>query len=144
MPIPFIVSTFRQGSASLRFVTSVLKVIPWIGLLVALKYFFGGARNRSERVMHGKVVILTVRSSYPFIQFLISLGRHVGYWRYRRKRTRKPRGSVGLTYLSSAYGPVPGRLHRRSTRNNEQRADLRRAGGFGLTSFGSELCYTLD
>jgi hypothetical protein len=62
MPIPIIAEALRQGSESLKYVVPILKVVPWIALVVVLKYYFGGARNRSERAMHGKVVMLTVSS----------------------------------------------------------------------------------
>jgi hypothetical protein len=112
MPIPIIAEAFRQGSASLKYVTPVLKAIPWIALLVGLKYFFGGARNRSERVMHGKVVILTVCSLHPPMSALTSPGRHVRHRRCSRQGTRKSRRPTGPTYLTSTHGSISGRLHR--------------------------------
>jgi small-conductance mechanosensitive channel len=38
----------------------VIKTAPWLLLIAALKYYFGGARNTSERLMHSKVVMVTV------------------------------------------------------------------------------------
>jgi hypothetical protein len=38
-----------------------LRIIPIIGVIYGLKRYFGGASNRSERVMHSKVVMITVR-----------------------------------------------------------------------------------
>ncbi|KAF9894731.1 hypothetical protein FE257_006621 [Aspergillus nanangensis] len=59
MPIPIIVQGVQDGLSSIPHAYSVLKVAPWVLLLAALKYYFGGARNSSERVMHSKVVMVT-------------------------------------------------------------------------------------
>ncbi|KAL4875970.1 hypothetical protein BJY04DRAFT_200660 [Aspergillus karnatakaensis] len=59
MPIPLITQGIVQGLSSIPYSYTVLKVLPWVLLLAALKYYFGGARNRSERLMHSKVVMVT-------------------------------------------------------------------------------------
>lgn len=41
----------------------ILKYAPWLLLLWLLKYFSSGAKNTSERNMHSKVIMLTVRTS---------------------------------------------------------------------------------
>ena len=60
MPVPVLFLTISDGISSIPYLTTVLKIIPWIALIVFLKYVFGGMRNRSERVMHGKVIMVTV------------------------------------------------------------------------------------
>ncbi|RJE20350.1 hypothetical protein PHISCL_07314 [Aspergillus sclerotialis] len=57
MPIPIITQGITEGLSSIPYSYTVLKIAPWILLLVALKYYFGGARNSSERLMHSKVVM---------------------------------------------------------------------------------------
>lgn len=64
MPIPLIVQGIREGVGSIPHAYTVLKVVPWVLLVAALKYYFGGARNSSERVMHSKVIMITVRAVF--------------------------------------------------------------------------------
>ncbi|KAH8151231.1 uncharacterized protein LAJ45_04433 [Morchella importuna] len=59
MPIPVLGEVYFNGIQSIPFLLPVLKVLPWIALLVLLKTWFGGARNANERVMHGRVAIVT-------------------------------------------------------------------------------------
>ncbi|KAL5339019.1 hypothetical protein BJX70DRAFT_181789 [Aspergillus crustosus] len=59
MPIPLITQGIVEGLSSIPHIYTVLKVVPWLLLVAALKYYFGGARNASERVMHSKVVMVT-------------------------------------------------------------------------------------
>ncbi|KAF4159828.1 hypothetical protein CNMCM6936_009186 [Aspergillus lentulus] len=59
MPIPIIVQGIREGIDSIPYAYTVLKIAPWVLLVAALKYYFGGARNGSERVMHSKIVMIT-------------------------------------------------------------------------------------
>jgi small-conductance mechanosensitive channel len=65
MPIPIIVKGFQEGVSSIPFAWPVLRIAPWVLILSALKYYFGGARNTSERLMHSKVVMVTVRLTTP-------------------------------------------------------------------------------
>ena len=60
MPIPMIIEVLRGGPAKFLRLTPLLRVLPWLSAVVALKYYFGGARNRAERLLHGKVVMVTV------------------------------------------------------------------------------------
>lgn len=60
MPIPILVQAATEGLSSIPHVYTVLKILPWVLLVLGLKYFFGGARNRSERLMHSKVIMVTV------------------------------------------------------------------------------------
>ncbi|KAL2852131.1 hypothetical protein BJX68DRAFT_59492 [Aspergillus pseudodeflectus] len=59
MPIPLITKGITEGLSSIPHIYTVLKFAPWLLLIVALKYYFGGARNESERLMHSKVVMVT-------------------------------------------------------------------------------------
>lgn len=60
MPIPIITKGITEGVSSIPYAYSILKLVPWLLVLAALKYYFGGARNSSERLMHSKVVMVTV------------------------------------------------------------------------------------
>ncbi|KAJ5690004.1 oxidoreductase C19A8.06 [Penicillium macrosclerotiorum] len=60
MPIPIIAQGIQEGIGSIPYAWHVLRVAPWVLVLAALKYYFGGARNTSERLMHSKVVMITV------------------------------------------------------------------------------------
>ncbi|KAJ9347787.1 hypothetical protein DTO027B9_8891 [Paecilomyces variotii] len=59
MPVHFIVKGVSEGFPSIPYLYPVLKVVPWLILLAALKVYFGGASNKSERLMHSKVVMIT-------------------------------------------------------------------------------------
>ena len=60
MVVPLIAQGFWGGLSTIPYAYTVLKIIPWIALVILLKVYFEGSKNRSERVMHGKVVIVTV------------------------------------------------------------------------------------
>lgn len=60
MPIPIITQGIVEGLSSIPYSYTILKVLPFILIIAALKYYFGGARNDSERLMHSKVVMVTV------------------------------------------------------------------------------------
>lgn len=64
MPIPIITTAITEGTNSIPHLWTVLKILPWAVLLAALKYYFGGARNTSERLMHSKVVMITVLTTH--------------------------------------------------------------------------------
>ncbi|KAI9375745.1 hypothetical protein BJX61DRAFT_77167 [Aspergillus egyptiacus] len=59
MPIPLIIQGITEGISSIPFIYPALRIAPWVLLIAALKFYFGGARNGSERVMHSKVVMVT-------------------------------------------------------------------------------------
>jgi hypothetical protein len=65
MPIPIIAHGISEGISAIPYAWEVLKVAPWILLLSALKYYFGGARNTSERLLASKVVMVTVCAVLP-------------------------------------------------------------------------------
>lgn len=60
MPVPLIVQGITEGFSSIPQLWTILRVVPWVLLVAALKYFFGGARNTSERLLHSKVAMVTV------------------------------------------------------------------------------------
>lgn len=62
MPIPIIAHGIQEGISAIPYAWTVLRIAPWLLLLAALKYYFGGARNTSERLMASKVVMVTVRA----------------------------------------------------------------------------------
>lgn len=61
MPIPVLQYILTQGFSSIPYVVPILKSLPWLAVLYLLKIYFSGAKNTSERLMHGKVVMITVR-----------------------------------------------------------------------------------
>ena len=66
MPVYIAVQALADGIDSIPYIWPILKTIPWLGALYLIKLFFSGASNGSERNMHAKVVLVTVRAShYP-------------------------------------------------------------------------------
>ena len=63
MPVYIAVQALSDGIDSIPYIWPVLKTVPWLGALYLLKLFFSGASNGSERNMHAKVVLVTVRAS---------------------------------------------------------------------------------
>lgn len=61
MPIPIIAQGLRDGVSSIPHAWTILRIAPWVLALAALKYYFEGARNGSERMMRSKVIMVTVR-----------------------------------------------------------------------------------
>lgn len=64
MPVYIGAQVLFDGLDSVPFIWPILKTVPWLGALYLLKSFFGGASNGSERNMHSKVVLVTVRAAY--------------------------------------------------------------------------------
>lgn len=64
MPIPIITQAIQEGISSIPYAWPVVRVAPWFLLLGGLKQYFGGARNTSERLMHARVVMVTVWKAY--------------------------------------------------------------------------------
>ena len=60
MPIPIISKVASDGFDAVPGLLTVLRLLPVIGIIYALKRYFGGSSNRSERLMHSKVVMITV------------------------------------------------------------------------------------
>ncbi|KAI9815372.1 MAG: hypothetical protein M1832_005511 [Thelocarpon impressellum] len=59
MPVPILAEVAFGGLSRVPYIYPILKTAPWLVLLYFLKIYFGGARNRSERLMHSKVVMIT-------------------------------------------------------------------------------------
>lgn len=62
MPVHIIETVIQDGLGAVPSAVTILKVIPFIGLLWLLKLYFQGASNKAERNMHSKVVMVTVRT----------------------------------------------------------------------------------
>lgn len=67
MPIPILGEIYFNGVRSIPFLLPIAKVLPWLGLLIVIKTWFGGTKNANERVMHSKVAIVTVQLFPLFI-----------------------------------------------------------------------------
>lgn len=72
MPLGILAKASFDGLAAVPYSYTILRTLPWIALVYLLKMYFGGARNRSERMMHSKVVMMTV-SCDPFSTLGITL-----------------------------------------------------------------------
>ncbi|CAG8250305.1 unnamed protein product [Penicillium nalgiovense] len=59
MPIPIIAQGLRDGISSIPYAWTFIRIAPWVLALAALKYYFEGARNGSERMMRSKVIMVT-------------------------------------------------------------------------------------
>ncbi|KAF3244251.1 hypothetical protein TWF192_007812 [Orbilia oligospora] len=59
MPVEFLGQVFSEGASSVPYLPTILRVLPWAVLIYILRWFFGGETNKVERVMHGKVVMVT-------------------------------------------------------------------------------------
>ena len=60
MPIPLFADVVFKGVDAVPFAIPILKALPWVVLTWVMKWYFGGASNTSERLMHSKVVMITV------------------------------------------------------------------------------------
>jgi small-conductance mechanosensitive channel len=60
MPIPIISHVLAEGLSVVPHVYTVFLWVAIAGIVALLKYYYGGARNTSERLMHSKVVMVTV------------------------------------------------------------------------------------
>lgn len=61
MPVHILGHAWEEGISSIPYGWTILKVVPAIAVLYLLKLYFNGAVNTSERNMHSKVVMITVR-----------------------------------------------------------------------------------
>lgn len=64
MVVPLLAEGFGRGITNIPYLGFVIKLILSNGLIYLLKRYFQGAICKSERVMHGKVVIVTVCLSH--------------------------------------------------------------------------------
>jgi len=62
MPLPFIAESIFKGASTVALFVKVFKALLWLVPVALLKLYFGGASNTSERLMHSKVVMITVNS----------------------------------------------------------------------------------
>ena len=60
MPLPILAEAFFKGLPIVSIVFSILKIVPWLVIIYLLKTYFSGARNTSERLMHSKIIMITV------------------------------------------------------------------------------------
>lgn len=63
MPIPIIATGIREGVSAIPYAWTILRIAPWVLVIGALKWYFEGARNTSERMMRSKVIMVTVSHS---------------------------------------------------------------------------------
>lgn len=75
MPVPLFNNVLVQGIDSIPFVYPILKAIPWVILTWIMKWYFGGASNSSERMMHSKVVMVTVNQLYETLKYCLTRSR---------------------------------------------------------------------
>ncbi|KIW64617.1 hypothetical protein PV04_09540 [Phialophora macrospora] len=59
MPIPLLAEGFGRGLSGIPYGWTVAQGAVVVGVITLLKQYFGGVTCRSERVMHGKVVMVT-------------------------------------------------------------------------------------
>lgn len=64
MPIHILASAVFEGVFFLPLVIRLLKVVLLLFSIWLLKIYFGGANNTSERLMHSKVIMITVFEVY--------------------------------------------------------------------------------
>lgn len=62
MPIPILSRIAEDGFDVVPGLWTALRLLPFIGFIYGLKKYFGGASNRSERLLHSKVVMITVHN----------------------------------------------------------------------------------
>lgn len=60
MVVPLLAEGFGRGVTNIPHLSSIVKTTLFVGLIYILKTYFGGATCKSERDMHGKVVMITV------------------------------------------------------------------------------------
>jgi hypothetical protein len=82
MPVPLLAEGFGRGLNNIPYAWAVIKAIPWLGLIYLLKIYFSGAKCHAERVMHGKVLMVTVGIPrlLRVLRLTISAGRHLWSW----------------------------------------------------------------
>lgn len=90
MPIHIFAQVAFDGLSAIPYGWTIAKVVSCSALIYLLKWFFNGAVNGSERNMHSKVIMVTVRSPFPNLyglELMIWKGRHI---RNRRRRSPQP------------------------------------------------------
>ncbi|RVX74118.1 hypothetical protein B0A52_01950 [Exophiala mesophila] len=59
MPIPLLAEGFGRGITNIPHIWTAAQVVVGIALIYLLKSYFGGASCQAERVMHGRVIMVT-------------------------------------------------------------------------------------
>ncbi|KIV93505.1 hypothetical protein PV10_04716 [Exophiala mesophila] len=59
MPVPLLAEGFGRGITNIPHIWTAAQVVVGIALIYLLKSYFGGASCRAERVMHGRVILVT-------------------------------------------------------------------------------------
>ncbi|EZF34838.1 Dehydrogenase with different specificitie [Trichophyton interdigitale] len=59
MPLPILAEGATRGLSAIPYGYTALKTAAGLAVIAALKRYFGGATNKSDRVMHSKVVLVT-------------------------------------------------------------------------------------
>lgn len=60
MVVALLAEGLGRGITNIPHLSSIVKTALFVGLIYILKTYFGGATCKSERDMHGKVVMVTV------------------------------------------------------------------------------------
>ena len=71
MPIPIATEIYRNGLEAVPFLIPALKFIPWLVVLYIVRLYFDGTQNENERIMHGKVALITVRLPHPLFPSML-------------------------------------------------------------------------
>ncbi|DAA72610.1 TPA_exp: Uncharacterized protein A8136_6413 [Trichophyton benhamiae CBS 112371] len=59
MPLPILAEGATRGLSAIPYGYTAMKTAAGLAVIAALKRYFGGATNKSDRVMHSKVVLVT-------------------------------------------------------------------------------------
>ncbi len=104
MPVYIAAQGLFEGLGTIPYIWTVLKTLPWLFLVYLLKRYLGGATNGSERLMHSKVVMMTVRSPSQRTAYMLiaSPGRDVRHWRCNCTRSCRERSTAGAADPASA------------------------------------------
>ena len=62
MVVPLLAEGLERGVTNIPHLFTIIKIVAAVGLIYFLKRYFGGATCTSEREMHGKVMLITVRT----------------------------------------------------------------------------------
>ena len=82
MPIPVLAEVFYNGLEAVPWAARALRIAPWVLLVSLFRWYFSGSTNHHERIMNSRVVMVTVRSPFPWLRvFFLDL--------YQRKQQDK-------------------------------------------------------
>jgi hypothetical protein len=146
MPIPLIAEAFYGGVDGIPFLVPALKLAPWIILITAIKLYFGGTSNSSERVMHSKVVMITVRPLTPaYVEhYSPRVGRNIWRRRIHSPKPRNPRRSNHPPHPRPSYRSLLSRLYRRPPHQLQESVNIRRTSRSLLSPLHPPVCYEMD